>query len=82
MKQLNNENTVQKVYRCFEGLGAVQPFLKEVKKDTTFKELGLDSLDIIQGVLELEDKYNVQISDEQLDDFQSIGDIVDLLEAL
>ena len=36
---------------------------EEVKLETTFEELGADSLDLFQIVIELEEKYDIQIED-------------------
>ena len=50
----------------------------EVKLETTFEELGADSLDLFQIVIELEEKYNIQIED--VERLKTIKDAVDYVE--
>lgn len=50
----------------------------EVKLETTFEELGADSLDLFQIVIELEEKYNIQI--EEVENLKTIQDAVDYVE--
>lgn len=50
----------------------------EVKLETTFEELGADSLDLFQIVIELEEKYNIQI--EEVENLKTIQDAIDYVE--
>lgn len=50
----------------------------EVKLETTFEELGADSLDLFQIVIELEEKYNIQI--EEVEGLKTIQDAVEYVE--
>ena len=45
------------------------------------EELSLDSLDMIEVVYEVEDKFEVQIPEEQLKEITTFGQIVDGLHA-
>lgn len=45
-------------------------------------EIGIDSLDLVEIVTEVEEEYNVTITDEQLSQFQSISDVVKAFEKL
>ena len=49
----------------------------ELKQDATiFEDLGLDSLDIVDLVVALQKKFNVQIrNDETIRDIRTLGDI-------
>jgi len=51
---------------------------EEVKLETTFEELGADSLDLFQIVIELEEKYDIQI--EEVEGLKTIKDAVDYVE--
>ena len=44
------------------------------------KDLGADSLDILQLLMRLEDDYGIVIPDEELGTFETVGDIVNFLE--
>ena len=45
-------------------------------------DLKADSLDVLQLLMELDDKYGIEIPDEALADFDTVGDIVSFLENL
>ena len=45
-------------------------------------EVGADSLDIIELVMEVESKYNIQFSDKQIAEIQTIGEVVNYIEEL
>ena len=51
---------------------------EEVNLETTFEGLGADSLDLFQIVIELEEKYGIQI--ENVDSLKTIKDAVDYVE--
>lgn len=49
-----------------------------ITESTTFAELGLDSLDTVELVMELEDEFDAKIEmDESL---KSVGDLIKILE--
>ena len=47
-----------------------------ITKESSLKDLGLDSLDLLEIVSEGEEKLGVQFSDEELMSFKTIGDVV------
>jgi acyl carrier protein len=51
---------------------------EDVELETTFQELGADSLDLFQIVIELEEKYDIQIED--VEGLKTIKDAVDYVE--
>lgn len=53
----------------------------EVKKEATFKEdLGADSLDVVELVMELEDEFDLEISDEDAEKITTVGDVINYIE--
>jgi acyl carrier protein len=46
----------------------------------TFKDMKADSLDIVQAMVAIEDKYDIEITDEEAQKFQNFGDFVDFVE--
>ena len=53
----------------------------EIIPSSRFKEdLGIDSLDIFEIVMEVEEQYSVEIPTEDLEDMRMIADLVNYLE--
>ncbi|WP_010630984.1 acyl carrier protein [Sporolactobacillus vineae] len=53
----------------------------DVKPEASFKDdLDADSLDIVELVMELEDEFNLEISDEDAEKIQTVGDVVTYIE--
>jgi acyl carrier protein len=46
------------------------------------KDLGADSVDILQLLMRLEDDYDVVIPDQELTKFETVGDVVQFLDSL
>ena len=44
-------------------------------------DLGADSLDVLQLLMTIEDEYGVKIPDEELENFRTVVDIVEYVEA-
>ena len=44
------------------------------------KDLGADSLDILQLLMRIEDQYGIVIPDKALATFETVGDVVSYLE--
>jgi len=56
------------------GIGA-----EEIKLETSFEELGLDSLDIVELVMNIEEEFDIQI--EEGENFKTVGDVVFYIES-
>jgi len=54
--------------------------IPENYKDVSLVELGLDSLDQAELMIDLEEKYDIEISDEEASKLLTVGDIIDFLE--
>lgn len=48
--------------------------------DSTFEELYLDSLDVVELVMDLEDEFNVSISDEDAEGLRTVGQLFEYIE--
>ncbi|MCL1866134.1 MAG: acyl carrier protein [Oscillospiraceae bacterium] len=44
-------------------------------------DLGADSLDVVDLVMEFEDKFSVEIPDEQVENIKTVEDIVKFIES-
>ncbi len=53
----------------------------EVKLESSFKEdLGADSLDVVELVMELEDEFDMEISDDEAENISTVGDAVNYIQ--
>jgi acyl carrier protein len=51
---------------------------EEIKLETSFEDLGVDSLDLFQIIIELEEKFGVQIEDAE--SIKTVQDAVNYIE--
>ncbi len=51
-----------------------------ISLEATFKELGLDSLDVVSFAMALEDRLQIEIPEKELDGVETYGDALALLE--
>ena len=54
------------------------PGAREATPDNTWSELDVDSLDLVELVKALEDRFDVTISDDDLKPIESVGAAIDL----
>lgn len=53
----------------------------KVTLEATFKDdLGADSLDVVELIMELEDEFDLEISDEDAAKIATVGDVVTYIE--
>jgi acyl carrier protein len=43
-------------------------------------DLGADSLDIVELIMEMEENFGIQIADDELDKIRTIQDVIDFLK--
>lgn len=48
----------------------------EITLESELKNLGLDSLDLVEVILESEEKLNISFDNEELLNFKTVGDVV------
>lgn len=55
--------------------------VSEISDDSNLQDdLGLDSLDIVEVVLELETEFGIEIPDEDADKFSTVGSVIKYVE--
>lgn len=51
------------------------------RKTAFIEDIGADSLDIVELVMELEEEFDIQIPDDQAEKIKTVGEAVDYIEA-
>ena len=74
------ETVAERVVRVFAEFKKMPP--EEIKMETTFEELGLDSLDGLNLIFELEEEFDLTVPDEQIKDMKSVAQVVEGIEKL
>ena len=52
---------------------------KEVTLDSNLKELGLDSLDVVDLLMEMEEQFEIEFENEEMLSLKLVSDVVDTI---
>ncbi len=58
------------------------PEEKEISLAASFKDLGIDSMDLVEVVFAIESEFGIEIPDEDLANFSTVANAVDFVEEL
>lgn len=50
-----------------------------ITPETTLEDLGADSLDMVEVIMAIEDEFDVQIKDEDLETLKSVNDLIEYI---
>lgn len=64
-----------------EALHQKNPNLK-IKRNTEFRKLNYDSLELLDLIVKAEEKYGFQIPDNNLIQIKTVGDLIDIINEL
>ena len=70
----------KRVKRIFAEFKKVDP--EGIKDESTFEELGFDSLDGLNLIFELEEEFDVSVPDDQAQAMRSVGEVIEGIETL
>jgi acyl carrier protein len=71
--------TEQVESRVIEALGSFGPDPEQITRDSTFEELDIDSLDLVELAQIVEDEYGVVLKSEDMKELATVGDAIDLI---
>jgi acyl carrier protein len=54
---------------------------QNITETSTFKDLGADSLDVVEIIMSFEESFGIEIKDEDAEKIKSIGEAVSLIQA-
>lgn len=76
---MGTDTTVEKTIKEIV-VGILHCKEEDLKPETTWKDLEADSLDLVQILVALEEKYGIEISDEAAEKFTNFGEIIKYIE--
>ena len=56
------------------------PAEQELNEDATFKELGIDSMDLVEVVFAIEEEFDIEIPDEDAEKLTTVGEAMDYVK--
>jgi acyl carrier protein len=65
--------------RVVETLASFGPDADQIARDSTFEELDIDSLDLVELAQVVEDDYGVVLRGEDMKELTTVGDAIDLI---
>ena len=71
--------TEQVESRVIEALASFGPDADQITRESTFEELDIDSLDLVELAQIVEDEYGVVLKGEDMKELKTVGDAVDLI---
>ncbi|KAH3670558.1 hypothetical protein OGAPHI_001073 [Ogataea philodendri] len=76
---LTREQALQRITHMLESYNKIKPGTPLTEKTSLSRDLGLDSLDSVEIMMELEYEFSIQIPDQVQDAIKTIGQAVDYI---
>ena len=73
--------TEQVEARVVETLATFGPDADQISRGSTFEELDIDSLDLVELAQIVEDEYGVVLKGDDMKELKTVGDAIDLIAA-
>ncbi len=73
-----SEELTQRVIACIAATQKLPP--EKISVDSTFQELGIDSLDGINILFALENEFNVNLPDDQMQQVRTVRQVIEGVE--
>lgn len=75
---LTRDLAKERILELLEGYDKVSG--KEISESSSYiQDLGLDSLDVVEVVMEVEHEFNIQIPDHEADSLKTVGQTIDYI---
>ncbi len=65
--------------RVVDALASFGPDKSQITRESTFEELDVDSLDLVELAQIVEDEYGVVLKGDDMKDLRTVGDVIDLI---
>jgi acyl carrier protein len=77
---MSDKSVSERIIHVFSEFKKTEP--ENIKMDTTFEELGFDSLDGLNLIFELEEEFDIVVPDDQVQSMKSVREVVEGIETL
>ena len=77
---MSDKSVSERIIHVFSEFKKTEP--ENIKMDTTFEELGFDSLDGLNLIFELEEEFDIVVPDDQVQSMKSVREVVEGIESL
>ncbi|MBP5590829.1 acyl carrier protein [bacterium] len=54
----------------------------QITPETSLKDMKIDSLDVVEIIMKIEDAFEIEIPDEKLKEFRNLGDIAEYVKSV
>lgn len=54
----------------------------QITPETSLKGMKIDSLDVVEIIMKIEDAFDIEIPDEKLKEFRNLGDIAEYVKSV
>jgi acyl carrier protein len=65
--------------RVIDALASFGPDKSQIARESTFEELDIDSLDLVELAQIVEDEYGVVLKGEDMKELKTVGDAIELI---
>ena len=65
--------------RVIDALASFGPDKSQISRSSTFEELDIDSLDLVELAQVVEDDYGVVLKGDDMKELKTVGDAIDLI---
>jgi acyl carrier protein len=76
MSTVSNQQVEAQV---IDALASFGPDKSQITRESTFEELDIDSLDLVELAQIVEDEYGVVLKGEDMKELKTVGDAIDLI---
>lgn len=77
--ELTRDVITERIYEIFEGFDKVPQDFSIQDSSSLTKDLGLDSLDLVDIIMALEEEFSIEIPEKDVPNFKTVGDAIDYI---
>lgn len=80
MAEFDTQNTHDKIAHIIADKLKIEASL--VKPESTLKDLGADSLDLVEIIMKIEEQFGVEIDDDKAESMKNVGEVVTYVNSI